>query len=184
MMKCKILLSWFFSVWFTSVAQAGFLDFTEVNNGYLNSTTISLSNATINSFGTDSFVYAPGDFGALGGGGFCSIAGGSCEGSAEVLFSDSVSDLTLNTQFFDRGDSALLEIYSGAILLSSIGVISDTIVDFTGFSGITRLLIIDSSTGSGFAYTNFEFTSVSEPGVLILIILGLLGFAIRKRLAA
>ena len=179
----KIALGLLFTVCMTSAAQANILDFTEVSNGFQGSTTISLSNATINSFGTDSFVYAPGDFGALGGGGFCGISGSVCEAGAEVLFTSAISDLTLNSQYFNTGDSSLLEIFSGATLLSSIAVTSDAIIDFTGFSGITRLSITDSSTGAGFAYTNFEFntSAVPAPGVLGLMLIGLAGLVIQKK---
>ena len=74
------------AVFISNSASAAILDFSEVSAGFQGSTTISLSNATINSFGTDSFVYAPGDFGALGGGGFCGISSNVCEADAEVIF--------------------------------------------------------------------------------------------------
>lgn len=183
----KILLAGLFASILSSVTHAGVLDFTEASsNGFQGSTTLFLSNATINSFGTDLFVYYPGDFGALGGGGFCGIDGGSCEAGAEVLFSAAISDLTLNTQGFNVGDSTTLSIFSDATLLDNITITSDAAVDFTGFNGITRLLIEDNSTGAGFSYNNFEFTAspVPLPAAAWLFgsgLLGLVGVARRKR---
>jgi hypothetical protein len=99
---------------------ASILDFTEVANGFQGSTSIELSNATITTFGEDTYVYHPGNFGALGSGGFCGIERGTCEAGAEVLFFDAISDLTFNAQYFNQGDSALLSIFNGDALLKSI----------------------------------------------------------------
>lgn len=182
----KAALAGLLASFLSSAAQALTLDFGEVASGFQGSTTVTLSNATVNSFGDDLFVYGPGQFGRAGNGGFCGISGGSCEAGAEVLFNDAVSNLTFDARGFNLGDFATLSIFDGATLLSSTDISADTDVSFAGFSNISRLFIQDSSTGAGFDFTNFEFDAsvgnpVPAPATLVLIGIGLLGFGASRR---
>jgi len=174
----------------STVASAAVLDFSEVTAGYQGSNVVNLSNATISTFGAEIYVFQQESnppFGPTGG--FCGITtpnGTNCA-TVDVIdfsFSTSISNLMFQTAQYDAGDQASASIYAGANLLDTITINSAMLVDFTGYSGVTSLVIDDlASTGFGFAYGDFTYTVVPVPAAAWLFgsgILGLVGVARRK----
>lgn len=178
----------------STIASAAVLDFTEVTAGWQGSSVLNLSNATISTIGPDIYVFEEGEttppFGPTGG--FCGVTtiGGFDCATVDVVdftFSTAISDLMFQTAQQDTGDTASASIYAGATLLATININGDMLVDFTGYSGVTSLIINDlASTGFGFAYGDFSFTPVPVPAAVWLFgsgLLGLVGIARRKNTA-
>jgi hypothetical protein len=175
----------------STVASAAVLDFSEVSPGYQGSNVVNLSNATISTIGPDIFVFQQGEatpaFGPTGG--FCgltAINGDNCA-TVDVIdfsFSTAISNLMFQSAQYDTGDQASASIYAGATLLDTININSAMLVDFTGYSGVTSLIINDlASTGNGLAYGDFTFTPVPVPAAAWLFgsgLIGLIGVARRK----
>ncbi len=172
-------------------ADAGTLDFTEVTvNTHQGVTTLNLSNATVETSGADIYVAGPGTYGPPFGpsGGFCgvtSVNGSSCSTVSTVSFDSAISDLSFVTRAFDSGDVVNAMIYSGATLLQTLVASSNTTLDFSGFSGITSLVLdASASTGLGFTYGDFDFADVSAvplPASGMLLIAGIGGIAGLRR---
>lgn len=162
----------------TGTAQADTLDFEALATGDLGTTVLVMSNATVTGFG-DSLYNLSGVYGAGSGGSICSLtAAFTCEADMQIDFSDAISDLTFQTYGYDSGDSVAISAYAGAALLGTTVVTSDTLVDFSSFSGVTRLYMDDSSTGAGYGYGSFSFTAaVPEPSTYALMLCGLAGIA-------
>lgn len=177
----------------STVASAAVLDFTEVTPGYQGSSVVNLSNATISTIGAEIYVFqqeSTPPFGPTGG--FCGVttlSGLDCA-TVDVIdfsFSTSISNLMFQTAQQDTGDQASASIYAGANLLTTINISTNMLVDFTGYSGVTSLIINDlASTERGFAYGDFTFTVVPIPAAAWLFgsgLLGLVGIARRKKAA-
>ncbi len=100
----------------------------------------------------------------------------SCASDLQITFTSAVSGLSLEATGFDDGDSVTISAFAGGLLLDSQIVASDTVVDFSGFSGVTQLVFDDHSEGSGYAYGNFSFTQsagvVPEPATGLMMVLG------------
>jgi uncharacterized protein (TIGR03382 family) len=166
----------------TSAAQAATLDFTSLTPGYQGTTTVSIPGAEIVSFGDDIFIYGASSLVGPDGG-FCAIAGATCEADAEVTFtSGPVSNLQFVTTGYDAGDMVTAAVFSGSTLLSSALVTSAATVSFAGVNGITTLSLDDESTGAGFRYSGFSFLAeVPAPPALPLVLAGLVVLAARRR---
>lgn len=167
-------------------AQADTLNFEAYPNGDLGTTVLVMPNATVTGFGASLFNLS--EFYATGqGGAICSLAvNGSCEADMQIDFSGEVSGLTFQTFGYNPGDTVAISAYAGATLLATTIVSSDTLVDFSALSGVTRLSMDDSSTGAGFGYGLFDFTAaVPEPETYALMLAGLaaVGAAARRRRA-
>jgi len=169
-----------------NVADAATLDFQSLGFGNQGTSVLVLANATVTSAEGDLFVGAgsiPNSVCALS----TNPLVGTCESDIDIVFNSLVSNLTLQTGGFNPGDSVSFFAYdNSAVLLGSVlGVSSNTTVDLTAFAGIRRLFIDDSSTGAGFSYGNFDFTSaptaVPEPATLLLFGSGLAASAYRRR---
>ena len=172
-------------------ASAATLDFeTLLPAGDVGTTVVVLPQASLEGSGTTLYLneFFPG-----AGGSVCSAfipASGSlsCASDLRITFTTAVSQLSLAAIGYDDGDSVTISAFAGGLLLDSQTVTSDTVVDFSGFSGVTQLVFDDQSEGSGYAYGNFSFIQsagvVPEPSTGLMMGLGIaaLGcFAARRR---
>jgi hypothetical protein len=170
------LIAWTFN------ANAATLDFSVFSTGYQGTTTLTLPEATLTSFGTDFYVGA-----ASIGNEVCAIQGHNCEADLEISFNSLVSNLSFVTSGWDDGDSVSASIYDASnSLLATIIITSNTLVDFSTYTGISRLFLDDNSSGYGIAYDQFNFntTTVPVPAAVWLFgsgLLGMIGFSRRKR---
>jgi hypothetical protein len=143
-----------------------------------------LSNATITSFGTDIYVGAASLDHEI-----CALtASRGCEANMLIEFNSSVSNLSFVTSGYQGGDFIDVYTYNGATFLGSVAHSSNGLVDLTAWSGITHILINDSSSAFGMAYDHFNFNTatlapVPEPETYAMMLagLGLLGLARRRK---
>ncbi len=160
-------------------AQAATLDFSGLP--FSNGNPLVLSNATLTNL-TGTIIYV--GSGAAGQpDGFC-FQGSGCEADGEIIFSTPVANLSFDTDGWNSGDTVTITAYSGSTMLGALIASSDTTLDFSSFGSISRLFFDDSSTGAGFGYSTFNFTtgsSVPEPGSLTLVGLALAGAAALRR---
>lgn len=164
--------------------RADTLDFDAVAGGALDTTVLSLPQATITAAGTT--LYNLKQFYFVGAGGaICSISSsGLCDSDLSIDFTAPVSGLTFRTDGYHPGDSVTVYAYAGATLLGTDTVTSNRLVDLSAYSGITRLFLDDSSTAAGYGYGAFSFTTaVPEPQTYALMLAGLaaLGAAAHRR---
>jgi len=171
-------------------APAGFaasLDFGAFASGAQGSTVLNMGNATVTGFGSDLFVYRPGDFGEFPNwGGICSLRG-DCEHDLEIAFTGAVENLTFQSRFHQAGDQATVFAYNGLTLLGSVLVNSDADLDFSGFGAITRLFFDDNSSAAGYGWGEFVFDEVNQvplPASTLLLITGLAFLFTRRRVKA
>jgi hypothetical protein len=171
----------FITVVFCFAAYADTLDFSLLPVGPQSTTTLVLPNATLTSYGVDFYAGAAGVNKEI-----CALSfGGNCEADIKIVFNQLVSFLTLQTYGYDNGDYVDFLAYdaSNNLIGSVLNINSDTTVTgLSGFSNISTLMIDDHSTGAGFGYDNFQFTTssaVPEPAFLPLMGLGfgLIGLA-------
>jgi len=171
----------------SGAASSATLDFTALGTGFLGATTAVLPEASITGFGDDIYLGSRRVSNSI-----CSIQGSNCEADLQIDFTSTVSNLTFRTGGYNFGDSVTASIYdAGNSLLSSVVITSDGLVDFSVFSGISRLFLDDNSSGAGFVYGEFNFdessiSPVPVPAAAWLfgsVALGLVGFARRRKLA-
>jgi hypothetical protein len=173
-------------------ASAETLNFESLSSGNLGSSSAILPEAHISGTGTILYTneYFVGDGGSVCSA-FTTSTSTSCTGDLQITFTTAVSQLGLEAIGYDDGDSVTISAYAGKSLLGSRKV--DTaygVVDFSAFSGVTKLLFDDQSTGSGFAFGKFSFTSsaspVPEPSTGLLMMLGVaaIGQFARRRQAS
>lgn len=174
-----------------TTTSAATLDFTEVGaTGIVPQTVINLSNATITSFGDDTFIGAPGQFGEANNLGIvCGSPVGSnnCEEGMQIDFLADVSNLMFSSFAAVAGDNVLVEAFLNGGLLGSAIVTTDTMIDFSGFGLIDSLVFTDSSTSAGIGFGDFKFDEtggvIPLPATLPLMLgaLALMGFAGSRR---
>lgn len=179
-------------------ASAATLNFESLSSGNTGSPSASLPEALIS--GTGTILYTNEYFVGQGGSvcsAFTTPDSTSCTGDLEITFTTAVNQLSLRAIGVDGGDSVTILAYAGSLLLGSQVVAApqdaepdpqqEVVVDFSAFSGVTKLSFEDQSTGSGLAYGKFSFTSpVPEPATGLLTLLGVaaLGQFARRRQAA
>ena len=184
-----ILLS---SVLACASASAATLNFESLSSGNIGSPSASLTEALIS--GTGTILYTNEYFVGQGGSvcsAFTTSDSTSCTGNLQINFTTAVSQLSFQARGFDEGDNVTISAYAGSSLLGSLLVATpeDVVVDFSAFSGVTKLFFEDESTGAGLAYGKFSFTPTSpvpEPATGLLTLLGVaaLGQFARRRQAA
>ncbi len=175
-------------------ASAATLNFESLSSGNLGTSSAILPEALISGTGTGTILFTTEYFAGEGGSvcsAFTTPTSTSCTGDLEITFTTAVGQLSLQTIGFDDGDSVTISAYAGSSLLGSKKVDTDLgVVDFSAFSGVTKLVFEDQSTGSGLAYGKFSFTPltspVPEPAAGLLMVLGVatLGQFARRRQAA
>lgn len=179
-------------------ASAATLNFESLSSGNIGSPSASLPEALIS--GTGTILYTNEYFVGQGGSvcsAFTTPDSTSCTGDLEISFTSAVSRLSFQAIGFDEGDNVTISAYAGSLLLGSQVVAApqdaepdpqqEVVVDFSAFSGVTKLSFEDQSSGSGLAYGKFSFTSpVPEPATGLLTLLGVaaLGQFARRRQAA
>ncbi len=181
-------------------ASAATLNFESLSSGNTGSPSASLPEALIS--GTGTILYTNEYFVGQGGSvcsAFTTPDSTSCTGDLEITFTTAVNQLSLRAIGVDGGDSVTILAYAGSLLLGSQVVAApqdaepdpqqEVVVDFSAFSGVTKLSFEDQSTGSGLAYGKFSFTPTSpvpEPATGLLTLLGVaaLGQFARRRQAA
>lgn len=179
-------------------ASAATLNFESLSYGNTGSPSASLPEALIS--GTGTILYTNEYFVGQGGSvcsAFTTPDSTSCTGDLEITFTTAVNQLSLRAIGVDGGDSVTILAYAGSSLLGSQVVSApqdaepdpqqEVVLDFSAFSGVTKLSFEDQSTGSGLAYGKFSFTSpVPEPATGLLTLLGVaaLGQFARRRQAA
>lgn len=172
-------------------ASAATLSFESLSSGNLGSSSASLPEALISGTGTVLYTneYFVGEGGSVCSA-FTTSSSTSCTGDLQISFTTAVSQLSLQAIGFDEGDSVTISAYAGSSLLGSQQVdTADGVVDFSAFSGVTKLVFDDQSTGSGLAYGKFSFTQLTSPvpepatGLLMLLGVAALGQFVRRRQA-
>ena len=176
-------------------ASAGLIDFEGLPQGN-NPNPLALPGATFTTLGGFNYVFFTAATNWL-----CSSASSSnasdCSPSLDVAFDAPASNLS----FAFGGNNILtvgasvgeVQIFSGATLLGTVNMlVSDgqsftkDLVQLTGFSSVTRLLVSSTDHG-GLAYDDFAFdtAAVPDPGSSLLLLgMSLVGLkAWRKRLA-
>lgn len=181
-------------------ASAETLNFESLSFGNIGSPSASLPEALIS--GTGTILYTNEYFVGQGGSvcsAFTTPDSTSCTGNLQITFTTAVNQLSLRAIGVDGGDSVTISAYAGSSLLGSQVVAApqdaepdprqEVVVDFSAFSGVTKLSFEDQSTGAGLAYGKFSFTPTSpvpEPATWLLTLLGVaaLGQLARRRQAA
>jgi hypothetical protein len=181
-------------------ASAATLNFESLSSGNIGSPSASLPEALIS--GTGTILYTNEYFVGQGGSvcsAFTTPDSTSCTGNLQITFTTAVNQLSLRAIGVDGGDSVTISAYAGSSLLGSQVVAApqdaepdpqqEVVVDFSAFSGVTKLSFEDQSTGAGLAYGKFSFTPTSpvpEPATWLLTLLGVaaLGQLARRRQAA
>ena len=149
---------------------------------------LGTADAWLTSFGDDMFIGAPGAFGETNALGIvCASPAGNngCEEDLQISFVSSVMNLMFESFGASQGDNVTVSAFSGATLLGSLVVTTDTSIDFSAFGAIDRLTFIDNSTAAGIGWGDFSFNTnaVPEPGsfALLGLALGGLGFMGRRK---
>ena len=177
-----------------AASSAATLNFTEVVGGYQGGNTVTLSNATVTTAGPDIYVARPNYYSPSVGpnGGFCGLTstnGYNCSVDTNITFNEAIDNPSFLATAFGTGDSATASIFSGSTLLASIAIVANGVVDFSGYTGVTRLFLDDTgSTAAGVVYGAFNFDGEDVSPVplpaslpLMLAALGGAGFVARRK---
>ncbi|MBL8489561.1 MAG: PEP-CTERM sorting domain-containing protein [Rhodocyclaceae bacterium] len=169
----------------STASLADTLNFEAFPSANLGSPVLVMPNATVTGAAASLFnlssIYLVGMGGAI-----CSLTSSwNCEADLTIDFASAVSNLSFQTVGYDGGDSVTISAFAGATLLGSQTIVGDQTVDFTAYSGVTRLYFDDASTGAGYGYGAFNFNTapVPEPETYAMMLagLGLIGAAAKRR---
>lgn len=166
---------------------AATLDLSETGiTGLQGTKVVTLSNAVLTSLDTGLFIGF--GFGEADDSGI--VCGTNitkyCEADWMIDFASSVINLTFGSFSVHPVDIVDVMAYLNGAFLGSIKVTTETIVDFSGFGAIDRLVFSDSSTGAGIGFGNFSFDTVAVspvplPASLPLLMAGVAGLCAMRR---
>lgn len=188
MIKKLCGLMFLFSVCFNSNATIITINFEDFTGGDLIST---VGNATFSSNGSVQVFNFGGDYASSGVNVIApDSAGGLYNGDLFVDFEQAVNNLS----FFSGGDDIngvqfSIRVFIDGILGSTLDLSGDGALDtidfhdLSTFSNITRIEIFNVVDPAGLVYDDFSFSiaEVPEPSALVLLGLGLIGIAVRRK---
>ena len=156
----------------SSTISAATIDFTGIEDSF--GPTLTLPEATIintspkpSSSVFDRQIINTGVGAAGEADGFCFFSrsdfGRGCENDGEILFTNTVSNLSFDTDAYNSGDSVEISAYNGITFLTSVIITDNQRVDLSGAGDITKLVFDDSSNAFGFGYSTFSYTTSSVP---------------------
>ena len=167
-----LVLSAFFAMFFETAAASTtnlFLDFDDAvlaGKSLLNLPGASVSNLD----GGGLFIYGSGTFGMPENGGFCALADlessdPTCKADALISFSAPVSNLSFESFFVSKGDTAIVRAMIGDFAVPDMIVSTARTIDLTVWSGITQVFIFDKSGSgdAGIAYGRFSYVVTTVP---------------------
>ncbi|NRA29408.1 MAG: hypothetical protein HRU11_04025 [Parvularculaceae bacterium] len=170
-------------------ASASVLDFQEIAPSgvtYVGGTTATLSNATINNLSGADLVFLS-DRGANGS--FCGVTelgGINCSNWVEILFDEAVSNLRFGTSAHGGGDATVATLFDDMDNeLAQFTFTADEFADFTGITGIARVVLDGRGSGAlGHTYNDFTFDTqaIPVPAAALLFVPALA--ALRRKRAA
>lgn len=142
-------------------ANALTIDFSAFANGALPGNSLVTPNATVTSssglFNLSNF------FGAGQGGSICPFISASfnCQADLAFSFTNPIKNLTFNSYGYDGGDKALISLFNGSTLLTTLSDYKDALLNFTAAGTVTKITIKNLGNGAGYAYGSFKFDAVS-----------------------
>jgi hypothetical protein len=146
--------------------QTRVLDFSQAVANGSSPRTIRIPGATVSLLSGDGLFLYRGEKYMPAPGGFCALSQNfRCLGDAMIVFDQLIQDLSFETYFYDPGDSVLVQLFAGGLLLTERSITYAGLVSFFGFAGITHVVLIDQSRfeSAGMGYGNFRYSLYSPP---------------------
>lgn len=185
--KAVMVTAAIFTTTFAANAIADTLDFTEVVQNVDLVSPVELSNATISS--SSGILHFFSGSSANGLGAICGNLDSRCEADVDINFKSTVENLSFALDGYDLGDSVTAMGYLNGALINSVTLFDVATLDVSSWGQLDRLFLDYEGTiagldAFGYAYSDFEFNSVSVvplPAALPLFGAALLGLGFLSR---